>query len=150
MDNQNEQDDIKAFKLLEKAVNKAQKSLEERREFQPFLMLLTDLQEVEVYENEIKDSTKSYTFLEDLAKERIEKGDIDILILAVDTMIPDKFAKNIPMGIRLHLEEKSQRSKKIGARYIYVPYELCQIKGEALYVRLHYPIPVAFPAEYIR
>jgi hypothetical protein len=142
-------EDEKALELLEKAVYKAQASLAKSTQFQPFLMLLNDAQEVEVYENKIEDSIKSYEALEKQLVERLNENDIDILILAVDTEIPEKFAKDISMGIRLHLEEKSQRDKKIGARYIYVPYELCQVKDAEMYVKLHYPIPVGFPAEYI-
>ena len=149
MNNQNEQEDVKALKLLEKAVYKAQSALEKYKHFQPFLMLLTDSHEVEVYENEVEDTIESYTLLENLLIERVKKGDVDIMILVVDTVIPEKFVDKISIGIRLHLEEKSQRDKKIGARYIYVPYELCQIKGEDMYVRLHHPVPVGFPAEYI-
>ena len=44
-------DDEKAFMLLEKAVNKAQASLEKTKHFQPFLMLLNDAGETEVFEN---------------------------------------------------------------------------------------------------
>jgi len=149
LNNQNEQEDAKALEFLEKAVYKAQGALEKTTHFQPFLMLLTDSHEVEVYENEVEDSIESYTLLENILTERVKKGDIDIMILAVDTMIPEKFVDNISIGIRLHLEEKSQRNKKIGGRYLYVPYELCQVKGEDMYVRLHQPIPVGFPAEYI-
>ncbi|SFV71361.1 hypothetical protein MNB_SV-13-2010 [hydrothermal vent metagenome] len=141
--------DEKAFSLLEKAVYKAQDALAETKQFQAFLMLLTDTSEIEVYENEIKESTQSYEALEKILKERIKKGDIDIMILAVDTQIPDKVAKGVDIGIRLHLEEKSQRNNKIGGRFLYVPYELCQAPNTALYVKLHAPLPIGFPAEYI-
>lgn len=149
MNNQNEQDDAKALVLLEKAVYKAQESLVKTTHFKPFLMLLTESGEVEVHENEVEDAIKSYTLLENFLLERVKKNDIDIIILVVDTMIPEKFVENISIGIRLHLEEKSQQYKKIGARHLYVPYELCQIKDENMYVRLHHPIAVGLPAEYI-
>jgi len=142
-------DDEKAFKLLEEAVLKAQTSLEETQHFQPFLMLLSDEGTVEVFENEIKDATQSYASLETIARASVEMGDIDIMLLAVDTQIPEKFVKEVPQGIRLHLEEKSQKEKKIGARFIYVPYELCQSENTGLFVTLHAPIAVGFPAEYI-
>ena len=143
------QEDEKALALLEKAVYKAQESLEKTTHFQPFLMLLTESGEVEVYENEEEDSTKSYLLLEEKLTERIKKNDIDILILAVDTMIPEKFVEDVSIGIRLHLEEKSQQHKKLGARFLYVPYELCKSVDSKLFVKLHLPIPVGFPAEYI-
>ena len=142
-------DDEKALSLLEQAVYKAQRKLEQTKTFQPFLMLLNDAGEIEMYENEVKDTTESYTLLQDILRKRIKEGDVDIMILAVDTMIPENFMKDVPSGIRLHLEEKSQIDKKISARFLYVPYELCKVKDTELFVRLHNPIPVGFPAEYI-
>ena len=142
-------DDEKAFIILEKAVNKAQQSLEKTKHFQPFLMLLNDADEIEVFENEIKDYTKSYTLLEEVLKESVKMGDVDVMVLAVDTGIPENFVKDIPNGIRLHLEEKSQIEKKIAARFLYVPYELCKVEEGEMYVKLHAPIAVGFPAEYL-
>ena len=145
----NSQEDEKALVLLEKAVYRAKHLLKKTKCFQPFLMLLTDSNDVEIHENEVKDTLESYALLEALLEERVKKGDIDILILVVDTIIPEKLSEKKSMGIRLHLEEKSQRDKTIGARFIYVPYELCKVKNESMYVRLHHPLPVGFPAEYI-
>ena len=145
----NSHDDEKAFKVLEKAVQKAQESLEKTKHFQPFLMLLNDADEIEVFENEIKDYTKSYTLLEEVLKESVKMGDVDVMVLAVDTVIPENFVKDIPNSIRLHLEEKSQIDKKIAARFLYVPYELCKVEEGEMYVKLHTPIAVGFPAEYL-
>ena len=141
--------DERALQILEKAVYRAQASLEATKRFQPFLMLLNDAGETEIYENEIKDSTESYTLLEETLKERLKEGDVDIVVLLVDTLIPDKFAQDVASGIRVHLEEKSQLDKKIGARFLYVPYELYRVGESELSVTLHAPIPVGFPAEYI-
>lgn len=141
--------DEKAFEILEVAVQKAQLSLEQSKHFQPFLMLLNDTGKIEIFENEIKDSTESYTALEKILKASIKMGDVDIMILAVDTEIPENFVKEVPHGIRLHLEEKSQIDKKISARFLYVPYELCRSQNSEMYVKLHAPIAVGFPAEYI-
>ena len=141
--------DIKALELLEKAVYKAQISLEKTKHFQPFLMLLTNEGEIEVYENEIKKSSESYRHLEEILTKRIEKEDVDVMVLVVDTVIPDQFTDDISSGIRLHLEEKSQKDRKIGARFLYVPYELCRVGEGDMFVKLHLPIPVGFPAEYI-
>jgi hypothetical protein len=112
-------------------------------------MLLNDAGEIEMYENEVEDTSESYTLLQDILRKRIKEGDVDIMVLAVDTMIPENFMKDVPSGIRLHLEEKSQIDKKISARFLYVPYELCKVEDAEIFVRLHNPIPVGFPAEYI-
>ncbi len=142
-------DDEKALRVLEEAVNKAQLSLETTKYFQPFLMLLNDSGDIEVFENGMSDSSESYAKLEEIAKESVQMGGVDIMVLAVDTLIPENFVKDIPQGIRLHLEEKSQRDKKLSARFLYIPYELCQVKDGEMYIRLHTPITVGFPAEYI-
>jgi len=144
-----ESDDEKAFRVLEEAVQKAQVSLEKTKYFQPFLMLLNSEGKIEVFENEVKDSTQSYTLLEETLKGSIKMGDIEVMVLAVDTEIPENFVQDVPHGIRLHLEEKSQVDKKISARFLYVPYELCQVPNEEMYVKLHAPIAVGFPAEYL-
>jgi len=142
-------EDEKALQLLEKAVYKAQGSLEQTKHFQPFLMLLSDTGEIEIFENKIEDSTESYEALENIAMKRVKKNDIDVMVLVVDTQIPERFVEDVSMGIRVHLEEKSQQNKKIGARYLYVPYELCSSAECTLFVKLHLPIPVGMPAEYI-
>jgi hypothetical protein len=142
-------DDEKAFEILEKAVHKAQTSLEKTKHFQPFLMLMNVAGKIEVFENKIKDSTQSYAMLEKILKESVKMDDVDILVLAVDTVIPENFVKDIPNGIRLHLEEKSQIDQKIAARFLYVPYELCKVEDGEMYVKLHVPIAVGFPAEYL-
>jgi hypothetical protein len=142
-------EDAKALQLLEKAVYKAQDSLEATKHFNPFLMLLTDAGEIEVYENEIDDLSESYALLETKLVQRIKENDVDIVVLVVDTVIPDNFVQDISSGIRIHLEEKSQKDKKIGARFLYVPYELCRVGDGEMFVKLDVPIPVGFPAEYI-
>jgi len=145
----NSNNDEKAFKVLEEAVNKAQKSLAKTKHFQPFLMLLNEAGNIEVFENKIEDSTQSYNSLEKILKESIKMGDIEVIVLAVDTVIPENFVENVPNSIRLHLEEKSQIDKKIAARFLYVPYELCRVEEGEIYIKLHAPIAVGFPAEYI-
>ena len=83
--------DERALQVLEKAVYRAQESLEKTKHFQPFLMLLNDAGETEIFENEVKDSQESYTLLEETLKERIKEGDVDVMVLLVDTLIPEKF-----------------------------------------------------------
>ncbi len=142
-------EDEKAFMLLEQAVYRAQESLEKTKHFQPFLMLLNDAGEVELFENDVKETSESYALLEGTLKQRIREGDVDVMVLVVDTLIPENFVQNVPSGIRLHLEEKSQIDKKIAARFLYVPYELCRVGDGEMFVKLYSPIRVGFPAEYI-
>jgi len=142
-------DDERAMMMLEKAVYHAKDLLEETKHFNPFSMVMTDTEEIEFYENKEKDTLQSYALLEEGLRVRIKKGNVNISVLAVDTKIPDKFVKEIAMGIRIHIEEKSQIDKKISAKYIYVPYELCRVGEGEMFVKLHTPHAVGFPAEYI-
>jgi len=141
--------DEKSFNILEKAVYRAHESLEKIKHFQPFLMLLNDAGEIEVFENEAEDSAEGYALLEEVLKTRINSGDVDVMVLVVDTIIPDKFVENVSSGIRLHLEEKSQIDNKIGARFLYVPYAFFRTGDDESFVKLYAPTPVGFPAEYI-
>ena len=143
------QEDEKALGVLEQAVYRAQRSLQQTKAFQPFLMLLNDAGEIEIFENEVEETTQSYTLLEENLRRRIKEGDVDVMVLAVATLIPENFMQDVPSGIRLHLEEKSQIDKKIGARFLYVPYELFKGTEGEIFVKLHNPIPVGFSAEYI-
>ena len=145
----NKEDEI-ALEFIEKAVFKAHQALVDFSAFQPFSMLLTDLGKIEIYENKLDDINDSYVLLEEKITQRIKKNDISILILAVDTKIPENFSKGIPTSIRIHLEEKSQIGKIIGARFLYIPYELCQTPSREKFVRLHAPIAVGFPCEYLK
>ncbi|RRS31206.1 MAG: hypothetical protein P794_04560 [Epsilonproteobacteria bacterium (ex Lamellibrachia satsuma)] len=145
-----EDHDERALKVLEKAVYRAQELLAKTQKFKPFLMILNDDGTIEIIENEIEESTQSYAALGDTLRTRVKKGDVDVMVMAVDTLIPENFVKDVPSSIRLHLEEKSQIDKSVAARFIYVPYTLHRIKenGE-VFTKLHTPIPVGFPAEYI-
>ncbi len=140
--------DDRAMLVLEKAVYRAQKLLEKTQSFKPFLMILDDDGNIDIIENEVVNSKESYALLGDTLKIRIEKSGVDVIVMVVDTLIPENFVQDVPNSIRLHLEEKSQVDKSVSARFIYVPYTLHEVGGE-IFTKLHTPIPVGFPAEYI-
>ena len=140
--------DDRAMLVLEKAVYRAQKLLEKTQNFKPFLMILDEYGSIDIIENEVEKSIKSYALLGETLKIRIKEGGVDVMVMVVDTLIPENFVQDVPSSIRLHLEEKSQIDKSVAARFIYVPYTLHQVEGEVL-TKLHTPIPVGFPAEYI-
>lgn len=74
-------------------------------------MLLTGDIELELYQNEMEDTDESYMQLRQILQERIKKEDIDIIVLAADTEIPDNVTQNISNGNTLYSEEKSQKIK---------------------------------------
>lgn len=140
--------DDRAMLVLEKAIYRAQALLEKTQSFKPFLMILDDDGSIDILENEVLNSTESYALLGDTLKMRIKESSVDVIVMVVDTLIPENFVQDVPSSIRLHLEEKSQIDKSVSARFIYVPYTLHKVEGE-IFTKLHTPIPVGFPAEYI-
>jgi len=140
--------DERAMMVLEKAVYRAQELLEKTQSFKPFLMILDDDGNIDIIENEVVNSTESYALLGDTLKIRIKESSVDVIVMVVDTLIPENLVQDVPSSIRLHLEEKSQVDKSVSARFIYVPYTLHKVEGE-IFTKLHTPIPVGFPAEYI-
>jgi hypothetical protein len=142
-------DDEKAFVLIEKAVYRAKDILAVSKSFQPFLLLLNEAGEEEFYSNDEPDEDKSYAQLEEKLEERILQGGIDILLLVSKSGIPAKFSSSASHSIRVHLEEKSQIGVKVGARFLYVPYERIINPNESISVLLDTPLPVGFIAQYI-
>lgn len=141
--------DEKALYILEKAVDKAQKSLVKTNTLQPFCILLTDNKEVKIYENSIQNKEESYAKLEEITTKRLQVQDVDVLVLVCEAPIPKQIRQNHALSIRLHLEEKSQLGKKIGARFLYVPYKISLKDEEPASIELYQPIPVGILAVFI-
>jgi hypothetical protein len=140
--------DDRAMLVLEKAVYRAQELLAKTQNFKPFLMILADNGSIDIVENEVEEGVESYALLGETLRVRIKEGGVDVMVMVVDTLIPENFVQDVPSSIRLHLEEKSQIDKSVAARFIYVPYTLHKVE-EKIFTKLHAPIPVGFPAEYI-
>jgi len=145
----NNNNDKKALEVLEKAVYKAQNSLEMTQQFRPFMMIMDINGVIKTIENQAEDIEDSYNRLGDSLKERVLKEDIDVVVLAVDTNMPERFGKGTAPSIRLHIEEMSQIDTQISARFIYVPYKLYRVEKK-ITCKLDSPIPIGFPAEYLQ
>lgn len=144
-------DDDRAMLVLEKAVMRAKGMLESSQNFRPFAMMLYEDGSIKTIENRVNDVENNYEQLRDSMKIRALEGGVDVLAIVIDTLIPERFAKGVPNGIRLHLEEKSQKDKKVSARYIYVPYQLVRSSGsDAIHAQLFVPVPTGFPAEFLK
>ena len=143
-------DDDRAMLVLQKAVMRAKEMLEGTQNFRPFALMLYEDGSIKTIENKVNDIENSYDQLCDSMRIRAAEGGVDVLAIVIDTLIPERFAKDIPNGIRLHLEEKSQKDKRVSARYIYVPYQLTRRSGsDEITAQLHQPVPVGFPAEFL-
>lgn len=139
--------DEKAMMMLEKAVSKAEESLKENNSFQPFLLLMDKKENILVFENDIENSTKSYSELEEIAREKAK--DTEILVLAVETSMPEQFHTKTPNSIRLHLEERHLIKEPLSARFIFIPFVILKDKEENSHIKLDHPVPVSFPPEFI-
>ena len=142
--------DDRAVEILTKAIEYAKEGLNKGVIFHPFGMIMDDNYNIEIIKNDIEDIEESYDSLGEEVNKYIAKGSVDILVLAVDTDIPDNLSKGVSSSIRLHIEEKSQRANDISARFLYVPYELCKVEGGEIFTKLHTPIAVGLIAEYIQ
>jgi len=148
-----ENDDDKAIEILQKAVSYAQQELIESATFRPFGMVLVD-NRVEIIKNDTEDREISYDEICRDIEDIVSTKRVEILVIVIDTAMPDEFAKDssddTKSSIRLHLEERSQLSKDISARYIFVPYQIYEKEANELFVELYRPIPVGLIAEYIK
>ncbi len=144
-------DDEKAFKLLENAVTKAKASIEESTTFRPFLMTMDADGTIKTIENREPTDEESYALLEKSITDRTKQSKLEVIVLAIKDRLPDKFSNGkVQSCIRLHIEEQSQLSKSISARFIYIPYILHHAGGEdLLHADLGQPHPVGFPAVYL-
>jgi hypothetical protein len=142
-------EDEKALFVLEEALSRATDSLEREKSFSPFALLLNESGESEMIENSLESPEENLALLEETIHQRVKKEDIEVLVIASESSVPQQFAHQALYAIRLHIEEKSQRERKIGARFLYVPYELLQNQEEKISLKLYPPHPVAFPAEYL-
>jgi len=143
-------DDEKALALIEASVYKAQALLAQNQSFRPFLMLLNEAGEEEFYANEREDEDESYALLENTLEERLKKSDIEVLVLVKEAGVPSHFKSTISQSIRVHLEERSQQDKKLSGRFLYVPYEYIPNEKPQANIRLHAPLAVGFPLQYLR
>jgi len=130
------------FDFTHRCIYEAADILRTEATFAPFARALKTDGSVERFACDDTDERSCYTRL--LARLRAEVGmdDIDAAALVADVTIPAQYDPVSPTGIRVHLEEKAKRHKKVSARLLYVPYD--KAGGEVI---LHPPISVGMPME---
>jgi hypothetical protein len=145
------EDENRAVMMLEKSVLRAKSILENEQKLKPFAMILYDDGSIKTIHNQVKDPEESYALLQSGLKIRVKEGGVDIIVLLIDTIIPERFSKvGILEGIRVHIEEKSKENERVGARFLYVPYQLCKTaSSNKIFADLYPPVPMSFPAEFI-
>ena len=141
--------DERVFEMLDEGIAYVVNTLEDVKALHPFAMVLNSDDAVGSLKNDERDQEKCYELLLEELKEEVAKGDIRAVALFARVTIPADFLPAVPEGIRIHIEERESSKEKIGARMLYVPYQLFKTGGDGkgLQVKLHEPIPVGFPSE---
>ncbi len=143
--------DEKTLEFLGKAVQKAKESIERDLTFRPFLMTVDSDGVMKMVENRALSDADSYSLLEDSLTHRVDESRIDMIIIAMRDDMPQRFSQEEGSScIRLHLEERSQLSHKVSARFLYIPYLIYRREDDGYFVKLGKPEPVGFPAMYIK
>jgi len=137
------------FQMVNEAVMFAKDEIEKNQELTPFAMV--------VFKNGYIDSVKvdeanhddNYESLVTTLRERIvDEPKITGLAIVAMVSIPEHYKAPVSSGIRVHLEERHKSDDKIGARFLYVPYQLYkESSSEDVSMQLLDPIPVSIPAE---
>jgi hypothetical protein len=143
-------DEEALFDMVNEAVVYAKGQIEKEEMLGPFAMILQDNGTItsldEVKEN---DHDKAYERVIELLRERTEK-EVNISAFAIVTrvMIPAEYKASTQTGLRVHLEERHKQGDRIGARFLYIPYQLYRNSQTGkLTMQLQTPIPVSFPPE---
>lgn len=142
-------DDEKLFEMLDECVAYAVNTLENVRTLYPFAMVVDENDNIGSLNNDERDHEKCYELLYEDLKEEAQKGQVRAIALIARVNIPDNFSPAVTEGLRIHIEEKGSSGEKIGARLLYIPYQLFKTPEDdaKLTVKLHDPIPVGIPSE---
>ncbi len=137
------------FEMVNEAVGFAKAELECEQELRPFAMILFEDGNVESLKADLSAHQEQYEMLVEKLKQKVaDEPKITALAIIARVTIPAHFKPPVSDGIRIHLEERNKSDDKVGARFLYVPYQLYRNAGsDEVMMQLHNPIPIAFPAE---
>lgn len=137
------------FEMVNEAVEYAKAELESQQELRPFAMMLFEDGNVESLKADLSAHEEEYEMLMAKLKQKVaDDPNITALAIIARVTIPAHFKPPVSDGIRIHLEERHKSDNRVGARFLYVPYQLYRNAGsDKVMMQLHDPIPIAFPAE---
>ena len=140
------------FEMVNEAVEFAKSELETKQKLHPFAMMLFENGDIESLQSESTAQETRYEELITLLKKRVADDDrITALAIVARVNIPAQYKAPVSDGIRVHLEERHKSDNKIGARFLYIPYQLyANSDASEVVMQLHNPIPIAFPPEIFR
>ena len=137
------------FKMVNEAVQFAQKELEEKQSLKPFAMLLYKNGFIESIATDADAHEEQYDDLVERLRVMVKDAPkITGIAIVAAVSIPAHYKAPVESGIRIHLEEKHKSDNKVGGRFLYVPYQLYkQANSDIIHTQLHSPIPVGIPQE---
>jgi hypothetical protein len=142
-------DEETLFVLVNEAIIYAKTQLEQGNVLAPFAMVLYGDENIESLISEEVDYDACYESLVVRLRNMVQqRPDISALVIITRVAIPTQYNADTPNGIRVHLEERHKQGNKVGARFLYVPYQLYK-SGQTgkITMQLQTPIPVSFPPE---
>ena len=137
------------FEMVNEAIIFAKNELEQNQELKSFAMILFKNGYIESVTADEENHDDQYEVLVTSLRQRvIDEPKITGLAIIAKVSIPEHYKAPIDDGIRIHLEERHKADDKIGARFLYVPYQLYKTtESDDIAMHLHDPIPVSIPPE---
>ena len=137
------------FEMVNEAVMFAKNELEQKKELKPFAMVLYKNGFIDSVTTDEESHSNQYEMLVTSLRQRVtDEPKITGLIIIATVSIPELYKPPVADGVRVHLEERHKADEKIGARFLYVPYQLYgSSSSDDVSMHLHDPIPVAIPPE---
>ena len=137
------------FEMVNEAVMFAKNELEQKQELKPFAMVLFKNGYIDSITVDEESHDDQYEKLVTSLRQRVaDEPKITGLAIIAKVSIPQHYKPPVGDGIRVHLEERHKADEKIGARFLYVPYQLYKTADtDDIAMHLYDPIPVSIPAE---
>ncbi len=137
------------FEMVNEAIIFAKNELEQKQELKSFAMILFKNGYIDSVAVDEKSHDDQYETLVTSLRQRVtDEPKITGLAIIAKVSIPGHYKPPVDDGIRVHLEERHKAADKIGARFLYVPYQLYKSSSsDDISMQLYDPIPVSIPPE---
>ena len=134
------------YEAIQKVVDIAQQRLEHKQELLPFGATIDASGDMALVEYGQGSKEEIYEDVVDTLRSAIKDSAIEAVVIVALSDIAEHYKSEHKNAIRLHLEERYKREEKLGARFIYIPYDIYRFKEEHS-VKLYQPFSVAFRGE---
>lgn len=134
------------FEMLEEAVALAADDVVLKGSFQPFAYVLRVDNKRIPFERKEQEPTDAYDTLWEALKEQVNEPNFKAVVLLKNCTTPEALDLPTQKSIRIHVESRDNVHEKVGARFLYVPYEVYEREGRQE-IKLFQPKPIAFAHE---